>query len=940
MAVATTAVSLLVGKLREELSEDIILLRGARAQMEWVETEFRRMECFLKDADGMEEESETTKNWTQEVRDLAYRAEDAIDIFFLRIEYARQAEGCWGQLKRYVFILNEVAASREVASEVEWMKQRLRSISESRGIYSIPFKRRGGPGEERRLSSPQHHPLHGSGEAADDELVGFGKEVAEWVGQLTADAEERRVLSIVGMAGLGKSTVANKLYNENSVKQHFPVRAWVFVSPQWSLESIYDSLGSQIGLKKMDNMAEERARLVRLLTETRYLIVVDDVWDNKDWDDLADLFPVSKKGSRIILTTRNEDVARRASSSECAPPLIYKLQRLSEEDSRKLFEKKAMAGMREPRRVNLKPYADQIVGKCDGVPLAIVSIAGVLAGKVEESAWEHASKSISYLLTEGEQRTSGILHLSYRYLPYQLKPCFLYLAGFPEEVRARKLIRMWAAEGLLEERGEESLEDVGEDCLLGLVQRSLVRVVETSSTGGIKSCCIHSLQHRVALSEAKTDKFLQVQHHPQNSTTKSTFSTKARRLAIHGSSSSGSASTSTDDDDDDEGEEDISISGGSRGLRSVLIYPRKGKERVGKQLQKSVLCGEFKLLRVLDLQTAEITEVPSQICRLVHLRYLALTFAVERSSGRVSGDPLPKTLPGSIDKLRCLQTLECYYPFGIRIPSSCSIQRMRALRHVLLKSPYGFKYGVVGLGASMILEEQGESKAIRLLLRNLRTLTNICAGEWLKNLKGGSSCRLRKLGITVDSDKYYEYVANLVSLQSLSLSAPSQEHAIPKLPPLTKMSNLRKLSLTGLLEKLPEPHEFPLSLSKLTLESTQLEEKDVGTLGNLNNLRILRLMEDSYKGTHMTWRSGGGFPTLECLHLEKLAHLEKLKFEEAATPKLSRLHISLCEKMSSEPEGVEYLKKKKGNFKMVVTHYGLQEIFEEISRLISLAAAI
>ncbi|XP_058114543.1 putative disease resistance RPP13-like protein 3 [Magnolia sinica] len=205
-------------------------------------------------------------------------------------------------------------------------------------------------------------------------------------------------------------------------------------------------------VEKMD-VDELRNKISEYLKQKRYLIVLDDVWTKEAWDALKDAFPDMNNGSRVMLTTRNKDVALYA-DAQSQP---YELRFLNNEESWELFCKKTFSGQDGVCPQDLEELGRQIVDKCHCLPLAIVVVRGLLSRK-EAREWEKVRKSISWQFVEGEYKISGILSLSYKDLPYNLKPCFLFLGNFPEdyEFHTKELIRMWAAEGLLQQRGRNT----------------------------------------------------------------------------------------------------------------------------------------------------------------------------------------------------------------------------------------------------------------------------------------------------------------------------------------------------------------------------------------------------------------------------------------------------------------------------------------------------
>ncbi|XP_058109111.1 putative disease resistance protein At1g50180 [Magnolia sinica] len=860
MAFVESVVGFLLQKLTDPIIQEAIFLDGVRDQVEWLEEEFTRMRCFLKDADAKQDSDVRVKNWVRNVRNVAYDAEDAIDIFVFKIAPLRQ-RGFLGRIRRYAFIFHDLSALHKLGLEIERIKTKISSISESRLAYGIENIGQGGGTsssglslQEWRLTSPL---------AQEPDFVGFEKDLEILVDRLTK-GKRRFVVSVVGMGGLGKTTLTKKVYNDTRVKTHFQSFAWISISQEYGVRDLLQNIMncymvlSEEEIKKM-NIFQLRHKISEYLQGKRYLMVLDDIWTNEAWDALKDAFPDMNNGSRVMLTTRNKDVALHAD----ARSLPYELRFLETDESWELFCKKTFPRQDTDCPPELETLGREIVAKCHGLPLAIVVIGGLLSRK-EPWEWENIHKSISWQFVEGQPEISRILSLSYKDLPYHLKPCFLYLGIFPEdyEFQAKKLIQLWAAEGLLQQRGNEKLEEVGKDCLKELIQRSLIQLAKRSSSGGIKSCRIHDLLRDLSILEAKEDKFLQV--HRENVDALSTST--ARRLAIYRNASS----------------ECTSSKFSAPRLRSFLIYTQVDEKHERKP--EKFLYQGFKLLRVLDLHNVAIKSLPSEIGALIHLRYLGCT------------NTFLKMLPSSIGNLRNLQTLTVTtYNDAVNIP--IIMEKMKQLRHVQVKSAYqGSSYvswGVI----------KGHERVNQI--SNLQTLSYVKAGEWMVGCLGKLT-NLRKLGINLDDGPYvevlYKSIVKLDCLQSLSVNGsqlPSNLH-------FTCLSKLIKLRLVGILEKLPESTEFPTNLTKLTLLLSHLKQDPLATLDKLKNLRILRLLKGSYEGKQMAC-SEQGFPQLESLHLEDLDQLAEWSVAEGAMPSLLHLHISGCWQLKMLPEGLEYV---------------------------------
>jgi len=246
------------------------------------------------------------------------------------------------------------------------------------------------------------------------------------------------------------------------------------------------AVGDDQGIKEEDNvgnidtMDEDRlaAKLKETLKNKRYLIVIDDVWSEAAWDAIQCVLPDNNCSSRIIVTTRIETVARACShGSDC----IYHIKALRAEDSKKLFLSRVFGSTNGACPREIEDAMQKILRKCGGLPLAIVSIASLLASyKSPESRhmWETVLKSIgshmeSHPTLEGMRQ---IVVLSYDHLPHHLKACMMYLSIFPEDfvIVKERLLRRWIAEGLVaEKRGLTSME-VAEGYFSELVSRSMI----------------------------------------------------------------------------------------------------------------------------------------------------------------------------------------------------------------------------------------------------------------------------------------------------------------------------------------------------------------------------------------------------------------------------------------------------------------------------------
>lgn len=863
-AVVALAVEKLGGLLIEEFGY-AVRRTHVQSEVEWIERELIRINCFLKDADAKQKGDERVKTWVRDVRDVAYQVEDAIDTFIMIKSTGPRKRA--GFIKRCVccfsFLLNELALQHKLGKDIRGIKVKISDISASRITYGIENIGGGGEGSsyvseklrERRRSCPRMD---------DHDVIGFDEDINMLVARLLDQETPRRsTISIVGMGGLGKTTLAKKVYNCRSVKRRFDFCAWVYVSQDYRAGELLHEIGEKIlriekGRLAMMNRQHLEERVSTVLRKKRYLIVLDDIWETEVWDDLKTLFPDLMNASRVLFTTRIRDVAIHADPRSATHELHF----LNQAQSWELFLKKAfpMEGDSVTCPPELERLGTQIVAKCGGLPLAIVIIGGLLSRKEKiPSVWLRVLQSISWQLNNDSRQLMEILALSYNDLPYYLKPCFLYFGLFPEdlEIPVGKLVLLWIAEGFVQQRGEESMEDVAEDFLEELVDRSMIQVAEKRYNGKIKACRIHDLLRDLAMSEAKECKFLEILDSTNIDTS---VTTRARRISVHSSL-----------------EEYMKLRHPNPHFRSMLHFSRC-EESLRRDQWKS-LFESLKLLRVLDLERVQTHALPKEIRELVHLRYLGL-----RRTGL-------QRLPSSVQNFCNLQTLDIRATKVSRLP--IQLWNMPGLRHLYLE-----KTSIAG------------HPPVHVSVMHLQTLStvSIYGNQWIPDLLGKLT-NLRKLGIhgyfASQTEALSRCLVKLSNLQNLQLRG-TELILEPTIKLLLNQPNIHKLHLSGPIEKLPDPQEIQPNLTKIILEKSLLVQDIFVILGKLPNLQMLKLLINSFFGKEITC-SASGFPKLHGLELSELVNLEEWRVDDGAMPSLRHLVIDHCDQLKKIPEGFQYL---------------------------------
>ncbi|XP_009613244.1 putative late blight resistance protein homolog R1B-12 [Nicotiana tomentosiformis] len=333
-----------------------------------------------------------------------------------------------------------------------------------------------------------------------EELVGFREYVNVMIRQLVREPRDLDVISIVGMAGQGKTALTRKVYNNHYIVDHFDVRAWCSISKIYNRRKLWLDILKQIKGDKRDTVDDDYSiadMLRKSLYGRRYLIILDDIWEVRAWDDLRLCFPNTENGSRIMVTTRDVHVAMHIKhhSDPCLLPF------LKDEESWELLQKKVFQGESCPLELlNVGPL---VAKKCNGFPILIIMIAGILSRKKEDpSFWLEVAYDISsHASVEDSMK---MIQSSYDQLEDHLKPCLLYMGLFPKgyEIPVSDLLKWWIAE-------EFVLEETSNSCLNDLVRRNLVMVSKRRANGEMKYCIVLDQVREFCLRKIKEEKFIE-----------------------------------------------------------------------------------------------------------------------------------------------------------------------------------------------------------------------------------------------------------------------------------------------------------------------------------------------------------------------------------------------------------------------------------------------
>ncbi|XP_044327462.1 disease resistance protein RGA5-like [Triticum aestivum] len=435
---AGAVLSALLHKLDAVLTDEYRLQRSLRGEIMFLRAELESMQAALErvSSPSAQPVDRQVRIWAGQVRELSYDVEDSIDRFMVRVDLHHP--GFSGFIGRCLSLLTTARVRHRIATDIRGIRGLVKEVADRRGRYRVDD----GAFAVRRPAGATVDPrLHGMYEDSA-RLVAVGgpraelcRLLVEQEGAGTMDGQ-LKVVSIVGVGGLGKTTLANVVYQQ--IRGRFDCDAFVTVSLKPDLRRVLGSLLRQVSKQSYSeveawDVVELIDKIRQVLQDKRYLIIVDDIWDESAWNCIKTVLVENNCSSRVITTTRIAGVA--ASCSSSIDGNIYKLNPLGHDDSKKLFHERIF-GSEDGCHVKLREISQKIIRKCDGVPLAIITIASLLSHKSKNiHEWDTVNKSIGSGLEKfpNMENMRQILSISYYDLPSHLKPCFLYLSVYPED---------------------------------------------------------------------------------------------------------------------------------------------------------------------------------------------------------------------------------------------------------------------------------------------------------------------------------------------------------------------------------------------------------------------------------------------------------------------------------------------------------------------------
>ncbi|XP_051140145.1 putative disease resistance protein At1g50180 [Andrographis paniculata] len=862
---AEAAVSFAVEKLSDMAIQKVTFLLNVEDQLTRLKDQLENMQCFLRDAAEKQAAAadQLIGKWIADIRAVAHDSEDLIEIYALKVAAPRRRglRGWLAWFPRHVYNLDRLGHA------IEAIQRRLGAIEASRKAYGIEnILKELGKGsisssksesvERRRKVSPWETERH---------VVGLEEHVQRLLAEVVwGGGEGLQVGGVVGMAGGGKSTLARMVYNHAAVAERYGRRrAWVCVTREFNPKEVMKAVVMQLVEKEEDRRTvadvmdkSPESEVQRMLQERLaggggYFLVVDDIWRQEDWDYLAKAFPDQGTSSRILVTSRFRNIPRGAR-------YIHEHNGLDSDKSWELLLKVALIDKNKGKCPSeLEAIGRQILDKCDGLPLAISVMGGLLQEQRQlKSGWEKVLKGMDSYLGRSDDSVMSILDLSYHDLPPQLKSCFLCLSFYKEDatIPARDLIQIWIAEGFTPSKkgGEETMENIARSYLDELINRNMIQVKDLGKDGvRVLNCQVHDLLHDLSIKKAKEEINFEALKEPFDL---ESFD-KHRHCVVHYNN------------------EGLVASKKNRRLRSLFFSGSKSE--VNLDGVSSKFWESFEILRLLDLEGFGLKTFPNSICTMVALRYL-----------RLRSNKLDK-LPDTLGNLKRLQLLDVSDNHRLVVPNI--IWQLESLRHLFMDG-------------QIVCEEP-----LRLdTLKKLQTLSFV----WTSNIvvehlaELTSLCKLG-LGLKegVDANKLFASMAKLKNFVSIDVTFA--EGAFASTDGLESLQHLIRLKIRFQVPKISSFENLLQNLSYVTLIQTELNEDPMPALEQLPNLVYLKLDQALHYENNAMVISRNGFSMLKEVHFLDLWYLENVEIGDGAMSELERLNIQFCPRLKILPEKEE-----------------------------------
>ncbi|XP_074321401.1 putative disease resistance protein RGA1 [Silene latifolia] len=876
---------------------------NCKSEFEDLQNTVETVKAVLEDADAKQDSlNNQEKNYIKELKNAVYDADDVLDEF-LTLAKRKQLFQAGDKVSDKVksFFSRFKLVTQNLSSKVKMVNKKLDAIATKSSKFSFKV---------------EYKPIKFTKEETCsflcDKIIGRDEDLEKIVGMLlgcdnNVDHPDVSFLAIVGMGGLGKTALAQLVYNDPRISEAFELKSWTCIADQdqeqWDLKGFLGKVVKGLPIDNLSSLEQIHHQVREKLGGKKYLLVLDDVWTEnyQKWQQFEAFLKVGRRGSRIVVTTRSKTTAQMIGDDK-----VHELLGLSDMDSWYLFER--MAFQARERDYDLVKLGMEIVKKCTNVPLAIRVVGSLLRGQ-SKSKWSSFHDKWLDSISESNDSMTSILKLSYNQLNPSLKACFAYCAIFPKDWKINKqmLFQLWMAQGYIDSY------NLGEEYFLMLVQRCFFQDIEEDEFDEIVGFKMHDLLHDIAEQVAGEEicKF---------NVDTSNVGKRVRHLSLVNDGCTQHIFNNTNI------HTYLQVNKSNYGTNSTKLF----------EASKSIL--KWTGLRSLDLRQIQAKSLPESISQLVHLRCLDLS----RSSHL-------RILPKSIAKLVNLQTLDLYcccnlaeLPNGIsKLVDLCTLNLARCDALSRMPAGIGMLTRLHNLGQFVVGVQAGSSaKQCFDGLEDLHHLNKLkgCLEIQIGVLKNAKFVKEEHGGGAYLRSK--EYLKKIVIIFRRGKEYGSKEYEQALLEEMQPHHDLKGLELVGYHgETLPRwrgrgGNSTLFDLPNLvTLVIDEWQELlclpwEVAKLAHLKKLRLKRLPNMKYM-VNVDPGAGEGssfFPSLSELHVHQLPKLKgwwwrsesglhEVNLDDSENiqethfvwvtspcfPQLTRLDIRHCLKMTHTP---------------------------------------
>ncbi|KAL5757605.1 hypothetical protein ACOSP7_020216 [Xanthoceras sorbifolium] len=891
---AEAVVSMILGQLasvlQQEVEEKVRVVVGVDEEVKKLTSNFQAIESVLEDAECKQVKQKDVRDWLDKLKDVSYDIEDVLDEWNTAIQKLRIMEDenasklvtkVCSLMSCYRFCCRRVVKRHDIAMKIKHINQMLDVIAMEKNRFHLSSIK-GARGVEREITTSfvDESEIHGR----DDDK----KEIKNLLlSESSNGPTSLPIISIVGLGGIGKTTLARLVFNDHEVTAHFNEKIWVCVSDPFDEIKIGKAI-----LESLRNVApnvNEFEIVLRNIKESingkKFLLILDDVWkeDSNKWEQLKSSLKCGAKGSRILVTTRKMNVAKVMGSTN-----FVEVGMLSDEKCWSLFSQVSFYGRNNEECKKLEGVGRRIVKKCKGLPLAVKTLGGVLRFKTTIEEWQSVLDSEMWELEDAEKGIFTPLLLSYFDLPSELKRCFLYCAIFPKDYVMKKdqLIKLWMAQDYLRTQRNKDVELVGEEYFEKLAMRSFFQDFERDEDdGSIVSCKMHDMVHDFAQYLTKNECFSVEADDSEGFPLNSSYS-KARHSMIV---LKRNALVST------------SIFQENR-LRSLIFEGASWWDDTC--IDISNLLNHLTCVRALRFYDKSIADVPSGISKLTHLRYLKVsknndirefpeavcelynlrTFDISDCHNL---NKLPEGIgklvnlrhlinygsfdecsymPKGIERLTCLRTLSKVIVSGDK--NACTFKCLRNLNH--LGGSLQIECSWVDLGDINKAEFKNKTK---LLFLDLWLSSNVSNEKALEDFQPPPNLERFDLNKYRGTSRLFlNWMTSLTKLRRVWLSDWSDTEL---LPPLGKLQFLERLDIQNMESVKRVGDEF------LGMESDNLSasssSSSVTAFPKLQSLEFYNMQDWEDWDCQTSGRGGENIKIMPCLRSLKISYCPNLK---------------------------------------------------------------